>query len=385
MIKNTTRFWKCIKNNCDFHKKCYIISIIYKLNCKISLQTYVKIYKNIFIKNKINFTNLYKLIPQKKKILNKINFIIKNSKFIGGDIVESFEKKFSNFVGSKYCVTVGNGTDALEIAVRSLKLKKGSEIIVPVNTWISTAEAVVNNGFKLVFCDINLSDYTICTEDLKKKITSKTRAVIPVHLYGNPSNMKVLKKICKKKIYVIEDCAQAHGSKIGNKHVGTFGDIGTFSFFPGKNLGAFGDGGAIVTNSKKIYEYCLRSRNHGASKKYDHLFSAGNSRLDSIQAAVLDVKLDNYKKVIKKRNLLANIYFRELSKLKNLSLIKKDKNKIYSFHQFVIKLEKRNKLIRYLKKNKIDTMIHYPYMLNELKFFPNSSSLKKSRNLGKKY
>ena len=121
------------------------------------------------MKNKINFTNLYKLIPEKKKILNKINFIIRNSKFVGGNIVVNFEKKFSKFIGTKYCISVGNGTDALEIAVRSLKLKKGSEIIVPVNTWISTAEAVVNNGFKLIFCDINLDDYTICLKDLKKK------------------------------------------------------------------------------------------------------------------------------------------------------------------------------------------------------------------------
>ncbi len=336
------------------------------------------------MKNKINFTNLYKLIPEKKKILNKINFIIRNSKFVGGNIVVNFEKKFSKFIGTKYCISVGNGTDALEIAVRSLKLKKGSEIIVPVNTWISTAEAVVNNGFKLIFCDINLDDYTICLKDLKKKITSKTKAVIPVHLYGNPSDMITLKKICKNKIKIIEDCAQAHGSKIGKKHVGNFGDLATFSFFPGKNLGAFGDGGAIVTNSRKLYEYCLRSRNHGALGKYDHLFSAGNSRLDCIHAAVLDVKLDNYKKVLKKRNFLANIYFKELSKIKDLNLLKKNQKNIYSFHQFVIKLKKRNKLMNYLKKNNIDTMIHYPYMLNELKFFPNTKNIKNSKNLGKK-
>ena len=296
----------------------------------------------------------------------------------------NFEKKFSKFIGTKYCISVGNGTDALEIAVRSLKLKKGSEIIVPVNTWISTAEAVVNNGFKLIFCDINLDDYTICLKDFKKKITSKTKAVIPVHLYGNPSDMKTLKKICKNKIKIIEDCAQAHGSKIGKKHVGNFGDLATFSFFPGKNLGAFGDGGAIVTNSRKLYEYCLRSRSHGALGKYDHLFSAGNSRLDCIHAAVLDVKLDNYKKVLKKRNFLANIYFKELSKIKDLNLLKKNQKNIYSFHQFVIKLKKRDDLMNYLKRNNIDTMIHYPYMLNELKFFPNTANIKNSKNLGKK-
>ncbi len=334
---------------------------------------------------KIKFTNLYKIIPEKEKISKKIDNIIKKSQFVGGEIVSNFEKKFSQFVGAKYSISVGNGTDALEIAVGSLGLKKGSEIIVPVNTWISTAEAVVNNGYKLVFCDINLDNYSLCLKDLKKKINFKTKAIIPVHLYGNPSDMLGLKKICKNKnIKIIEDCAQAHGTKINKKHVGTFGDLGTFSFFPGKNLGAFGDGGAIVTNSKKIYEKCLRYRNHGALKKYDHNFSGRNSRLDCIQAAVLEIKLRNYKKVIKKRNLLANIYFKELSKIKELDLIKKTKNNTYSFHQFVIRLNKRDKLQKFLKKNNIDTMIHYPYMLNELKFFPNGKNLKNSSRLGKK-
>ena len=213
---------------------------------------------------RVKFTNLYKLVPEKKKINKKINYLIKNSKFVGGKYLENFEKNFSNFIGSNYCVGVGNGTDALEIAVKSLKLKKNSEIIVPNNTWISTAEAVLNNGYKVVFCDINLDDYTICTKSLEKKISKKTSAIIAVHLYGNAADMNKIKKLVRgKKIKIIEDCAQAHGTKFKYKHVGTFGDVGTFSFFPGKNLGAFGDGGAIVTNSKKIFEYCFRSRNHG--------------------------------------------------------------------------------------------------------------------------
>ena len=198
--------------------------------------------------------------------------------------MENFEKNFSNYIGSNYCVGVGNGTDALEIAVKSLKLKKNSEIIVPNNTWISTAEAVLNNGYKVVFCDINLDDYTICTKSLEKKINKKTSAIIAVHLYGNAADMNKIKKLVRgKNIKIIEDCAQAHGTKFKNKHVGTFGDIGTFSFFPGKNLGAFGDGGAIVTNSKKIFEYCFRSRNHGALNKYDHVFL--EETLDLIQSS----------------------------------------------------------------------------------------------------
>ena len=333
---------------------------------------------------KVKFTNLYKLAPEKKRILNKIQYLIKKSIFVGGMEVEKFERNFSKYTKSKYCVSLANGTDALEIAVKSFNFKKGSEIIVPVNTWISTAEAVVNNGYKLIFCDVNLDDYSICIKDLKKKINQNTRAVIAVHLYGNPSDMISIKKIIRgKNIKLIEDCAQAHGAKIDSKHVGNFGDIGTFSFFPGKNLGAFGDAGAIVTNSKKIAEYCKRARNHGALLKYDHLFSGRNSRLDSIQAGILNIKLKSYSKVIKSRNNLANKYFKELKNLKDIKLFKLNKKNQSVFHQFVIRINDRNNLRKYLTKHNIETLIHYPYMLNELNFFPKSNLLK-AKKLGTK-
>ena len=334
---------------------------------------------------KVKFTDLYKLIPEKKKVLSKLNYLIKNSKFVGGDEVKNFEKNFAKYTGSKYCVTLGNGTDALEIAVKSLNLKKGSEIIVPVNTWISTAEAVKNNGYKLVFCDIDLRDYSLSIPDLKRKINSNTSAVIAVHLYGNPSDMYNIKKITQKKnLKLIEDCAQAHGSRIKKKHVGTFGDVGTFSFFPGKNLGAFGDGGAIITNSKKISNFVLRMRNHGALNKYDHNFSGRNSRLDTLNAAVLNHKLTNYKKSLSSRNKLEKIYFSKLKTLSGIQTYKLKKDYEYCYHQFVIRTSSRDKLKNFLTKNKIDTMIHYPYMLNELNFFPNDKKLKNSKNLEKK-
>ncbi len=333
---------------------------------------------------KVNFTNLYKIIPNKPKIINKIQTLIKASKFIGGKEVENFENNFCSFVKSKYCISVANGTDALEIAISSLNLKKNSEIILPVNTWISTAEAVVSNGLKPIFCDIDLNDYSICLQDLKKKITRKTKAIIVVHLYGIPSNLIGIKKIASKRnIKIIEDCAQAHGTKLGKKHVGTFGDIGTFSFFPGKNLGGFGDGGALITNSKHTNEYALRARNHGAIKKYDHKFSGRNSRLDTINAAVLNIKLKNYTNVIKIRNKIADIYFKNLNNIGDLELFKLSKNNTHSFHQFVIRTKFRDKLIKYLRKNGIQTMIHYPYMLNELKFF-GSHKINNAKNLGKK-
>ncbi len=334
---------------------------------------------------KVKFTNLYKLIRNKKIILSKINKLIKDSKFVGGNEITNFENNFSNFTGSKYCVSLGNGTDALEIAIQSLNLRKGAEVILPVNTWISTAEAIITNGLKIVFCDINLDDYSICLEDLKKKINKNTKLIMPVHLYGNPSDLPRIKKIIQnKKINIIEDCAQAHGAKVYNKHVGTFGDVGTFSFFPGKNIGAFGDAGALITNSKKIYDYAIRARNHGAQYKYDHKFSGRNSRLDTLQAAVLNIKLRTYGSVIKKRNKLANIYLKNLSKIKEIGLFKLKKQNTYVFHQFVILTKKRDQLRRFLKKNEIDTMVHYPYMLNELKFFPKAKNLKKSKKLGQR-
>ena len=334
---------------------------------------------------KVKFTNLYNLAPQKRQILSKINTLVKGSNFVGGKEVEKFEKNFAKFTNANNCISLANGTDALEIALKSLNLKKGSEIIVPVNTWIATAEAVVNNGHKLVFCDINLNDYSISLIDLKKKISNKTRAIIAVHLYGIPTNVIKIKKLIKNKnIKIIEDCAQAHGSKIGKKHVGTLGDIGTFSFFPGKNLGAFGDGGAIVTNSDKLKNYCLRARNHGALHKYDHKFPGRNSRLDTIQAGILNIKLKNFNKVLLRRNYLAKIYYKELKNLNEIKLFNLEKNISCAYHQFVIRTNKRDRLRKYLKNNKIDTMIHYPYMLNELNFFPNGKKLANSDKLGKK-
>ncbi len=343
---------------------------------------------------RVSFTNLIKASQFgdknfNKKILKGINNLIQNNQFIGGQQVENFEKKFSKFIKIKNCITVANGTDALEIAIEALQLPKNSEVILPVNTWISTAEAVTRNGLKPVFCDVNLDNYSICVDDMKKKISKKTSAIIVVHLYGYPSDIKKIKKIIsKKKIKLLEDCAQAHGTKISDKHVGTFGDISTFSFFPGKNLGAFGDAGAVVTNSTILAERCKRLRNHGALKKYDHKFVGRNSRLDSLQCFVLSTKIEKYNIKIRRRNLFAKIYLKKLKDIKGLYLPILDfKNNYNTFHQFVLRVsKKRDELIKFLNKSKIHTMIHYPYMLNDLKFYKNckgTNTLKNSKNLGK--
>jgi len=343
---------------------------------------------------KIKFTDLYKANKfNAKNIHQKINKgifdLIKKNSFVGGKEVDIFEKNFAKFTNSKYCIAVGNGTDALEIAIEALNLKKGSEVIVPANTWISTAEAVSRNGLKVVFCDISLNDYSIDINDLKKKISNKTSAIMIVHLYGYPANLGTIMNIIKnKKIRIIEDCAQAHGSKINNQHVGTFGDIGTFSFFPGKNLGAYGDAGGIITNNNNLKQKCMLIRNHGALGKYDHKFPGRNSRLDTIQASILNTKLTYYKKKINRRNQLAKLYISNLENTKGINIPVLDFKKNYNtFHQFVIRLDLRNELQEFLRKNGIDTMIHYPYMLNELNFYKKnkgSNDLKNSRGLGDK-
>jgi dTDP-4-amino-4,6-dideoxygalactose transaminase len=337
---------------------------------------------------RIRFHNIYKSLSNKNEIEKKIISLILSNIFIGGKQVEDFEKQFAKFTQSKYCVSVGNGTDALEIALESLNIKRGYEVILPVNTWISTAEIVIRNGLKVVFCDINLNDYSINFEDLKNKISKKTKLIIPVHLYGNPADMIKITKISKKRnIKIIEDCAQAHGATINKKQVGTFGEFGTFSFYPGKNLGAFGDGGCIVTNNKRYAELCQRIRNHGALKKYDHTIIGRNSRLDTIQSAILSLRLPHYRKALKKRNLIAKLYEKKLKEITELKIPSTNKGNYHAYHQYVIRTNRRNELREYLTQEKIDTMIHYPYMLSELKIFKTASgikNLKNSINLGKK-
>ena len=203
---------------------------------------------------RIKFLDLYyQKKPLKKKIINSFTQNLKSSSFIGGEGVIKFEKNFAKFLKIKYCLGVANGTDALEIAIKALKLKKNSEVLVQANTWISSAQSILSNNYNLKFLDCD-DTHNICLIDLKKKLTSKVSAVIVTHLYGNPSNILEIKKLCNKyKVKIIEDCAQSHGATINNKKLSTFGDISTFSFFPSKNLGGIGDGGAIVTNNKKYY------------------------------------------------------------------------------------------------------------------------------------
>ncbi len=319
---------------------------------------------------KVQFLNLRKQILKiDKKIYSSIKKNIRKSQFINGSDVINFEKEFSKYLNVKYCLGVGNGTDALEIAIKTLKLNKNSEVIVPANTWISTAEAVVNNCLNLKFVDID-ETHNICLKDFKKKISNKTKAVIVVHLYGNPAKVDQIYKICKNKnIKIIEDCAQSHGAEFRGIKTSTFGDISTFSFFPSKNLGSFGDGGCVVTNNKKYYFSAKKIANHGGLKKNSHLVIGRNSRLDNIQAGILRIKLKQLDKWIFKRQKQANLYYKLLSGIKQIEFVKTNKNTKSSFHLFVIRTKKRNQLKNFLAQKGIETSIHYPKTLPELQVF----------------
>lgn len=304
------------------------------------------------------------------EIDNVIKKIINESAFIGGKYSKKFEEEFAIYQEAKYCVGVGNGTDGLEIVLEALNLTKNSEIIVPANSFISTAEAVTRTGHKVVFCDCNKDNYTISIPSLKSKITPKTKAIMAVHLYGHPCDMDEILDIAKlNDLKVIEDCAQAHGAEYKGKKIGAIGDAGVFSFYPGKNLGAYGDGGAIITNNEQIAKKTRMIANHGRIEKYNHEFEGRNSRLDGIQAGILSVKLKYIDKWTEARINLAKYYLDNLKDIDDIILPKKEDWAKQVYHLFVIRNKKRDKLMMHLKENGIQTGIHYPLALPKLKAY----------------
>jgi len=304
-----------------------------------------------------------------KIILGNIKKIIKKNSFILGEEVLSFEKNFSKYCNSKYAVSCANGTDALTIALKVLNLPKNSEVIMPAMTYCSTAFAIINAGLNPVLADIENNRSTISINEIKKRITNKTRVIMPVHLYGSCANIDEIKKIIKnKKIYLIDDCAQAHGSKYKDKRVGSLGDISCFSLYPGKNLGAYGDAGIITTNNKKFYNMIKSLRNLGSTKKFMHDHIGVNSRLDTVQAIILNKKLKYLKKLNLKRRKIANLYNKNILNDKITKLIY---SKSCVYHQYVILVNDRNKFIKYLQKSKIQYGFHYPFAIHQLKVFKN--------------
>lgn len=293
--------------------------------------------------------------------------VIADSAFIGGHRVKAFEETFAAFQGAKHCIGVGNGTDALEIAIEALNLPPNSEIIVPANSFIASAEAVSRSGHRVIFCDIDPRNYTLDVTAARALVTSKTSAVMAVHLYGHPCDMDAVTALSSEYgLKVIEDCAQAHGAEYRGRRVGAIGDVGCFSFYPGKNLGAYGDGGAIVTNEDALAKKVRMIANHGRLAKYDHEFEGRNSRLDGLQAAVLGVKLRHLEAWTEQRIRLADEYLFGLRGIEGLVLPKRAENVRQVYHLFVIRTERRDELRSHLSSREIQTGIHYPTALPKL-------------------
>jgi len=318
----------------------------------------------------IKFLDLYaQYQTMRQEIDAAIADTISNSAFIGGEVVSGFEKAFAEYQHAKHCVGVGNGTDAIEIALEALDLPRGSEVIVPANSFIASSEAVSRTGYKVVFADVD-STYTLDPADVKKRITQQTSAIIAVHLYGQPCDMDALRKLAEEhNLKIIEDCAQAHGAEYKGKRIGAIGDIGTFSFYPGKNLGAYGDGGAIVCNDPDLAVRCRMIANHGRIAKYDHKFEGRNSRLDGLQAAILSVKLKKLDLWLCKRNEIAQRYNAGLRDVQHIVLPHVRDEVRHAYHLFVIRTSRRDDLAKHLNAAQIQTGIHYPIALPKLEAY----------------
>ena len=294
-----------------------------------------------------------------KEYESKALEVLRSGWYILGKEVSSFEMEFADYIGSKYCVGLASGLDALWIAFRVLGIGKGDEVIVQGNTYIASVMGITINGATPVFVEPD-EFYNIDSSKIEEKITEKTKAILVVHLYGQASDMKTIMSIASKyNLKVVEDCAQSHGASYEGKKTGTWGDIGCFSFYPSKNLGAYGDAGAIVTNDEKIAEDVRVFRNYGSEKRYYNKVVGTNSRLDEIQAGLLRVKLKHINDIIEEREVIAKRYLTEIVN-SNIFLpaIRDGADSVW--HQFVIRCRNRDKLMEYLNDNKIGTIIHYP-------------------------
>lgn len=313
----------------------------------------------------IPFVNLKaqheKLKPQ---LLAKIEEVIDSSEFILGRYVDEFERQFVHLLGAEYAVGCSSGTSAVSLALEALGVGAGDEVITVANTFFATAEAICNVGATPVFVDVDSASYTMSVAALEQAITPRTKAVIPVHLFGVPCNMPEIMRIAEKHgVYVVEDCAQAHLAKYEDRYAGTFGHIGAFSFFPGKNLGALGDAGCIVTNDGSCADRIRKLRNHGRIGKYEHEFVGYNHRMDGIQAAVLSVKLEHLSDWTARRIHSAQLYNTYLDGL-GIKRIVVSAQAQPVYHLFVIELDGRDKAADHLARQGIQTGVHYPVPLH---------------------
>ncbi len=319
-----------------------------------------------FVDLKVQYQNY------KAELDTAIANVINETAFVGGTsnkYIVQFEKDFAQFLNMKNVISCANGTDSIEMLLEAYNIGNEHEVIVPAVSWISTSEAVGRCGAKPVFIDVVEDTLLMNVELIEAAITSKTKAIIPVHLYGNAVNMDEVMRIANKyNLIVIEDCAQSHGSTYNGRLTGTIGHASSFSFYPGKNLGAYGDAGGIATNDDGIAEKCRIIASHGQLEKHNHLIEGRNSRMDGLHAAVLSVKLKYLNNWNASRNKNAEKYNVNITNTKITKPIV-NKNATHVFHLYVVKTDKRDELKTYLKENEIETAIHYPTALPYLKAY----------------
>ena len=334
------------------------------------------------------------LKPIKKEIEASIKSVLEESNFINGAPVKEFEKNLSEWVGAKHVISCANGTDALQLALMALELKPGDEVIVPTFTYVATAEVIALLGLSPILVDVDAQTFNIDIEAASHLITSRTKAIVPVHLIGQCANMEQIMKFAKShNLYVIEDTAQAIGAGVkfsdgSSRKAGTIGHMGTTSFFPSKNLGCFGDGGALFTNDDNLAAKLKMIANHGQRIKYFHDVVGVNSRLDTIQAAILDVKLKHLNSYCEARQRAAAYYDSALKHVEQITIPFRSSFSTHVFHQYTLKIDEkysRDELKSYLAEQGIPSMIYYPLPLHEQKAYsefirkdldyPNSTSL----------
>lgn len=309
------------------------------------------------------------------EVLERMADVIDSARFILGKEVEEFEEAFARYCQTEHCVGLANGTDAIHMALRALRIGPGDEVITAGNSFAATAFAIAYAGAQPVFVDISEDDFNIDVEIIEQAITERTKAIIPVHLYGQPAKMHEILEIAKRHgLRVIEDSAQAHGAEIDGQRCGSFGDVGCFSFYPGKNLGAFGDGGAAVTNDPEIARRLRLLRNYGQEKKNRHDLLGYNCRLDTLQACVLLTKLNHIEAWTQKRRLVAEWYREDLADA-DLLLPQQHANMRHVYHLFVVRSARRDELMQFLASRNIHCGIHYPHPLTSAQPFLDSPTL----------
>ncbi len=300
----------------------------------------------------------------KDEIIPALTKVCENTSFVLGPFVREFEQHFADFIGSKYAIGLNSGTSADQLAIQAL-IEPGEEVITTANTFIATSEAITAAGGKVVFIDIEEDSYNLDPQKLEATITPKTKVIVPIHLYGQPADMDLIMEIAKKhNLYVIEDAAQAHGAEYKGRKAGTLGDAAAFSFYPGKNLGAYGEGGAVTTDSDQMAEFIIKYRDHGSNEKYIHDFEGSNMRMEGFQGAVLDVKLKYLNEWIDARRRNAHYYNELLQGIDGVILPKEMSYAKHVYHLYVIQVKNREKLQSFLSDKGIASGFHYKYPLH---------------------